>query len=206
MVEDFRDLTGLQLDALKEIGNIGAGNAATALAVMTRDRIDMSVPRVGILPFDQVAELVGGPDTVVVGVYFQVTGSAKCNILFLLSIEKAVLLAELLMGVPPSNKDTLGTMELSAVAEAGNIISSTYLNALAMFTKMTLIPSPPAVGVDMAGALLDGVLALYEEIGDYVLVLENKFRKGELDVIGHLFLLPEPEALDSILNALGVNY
>ena len=97
-------------------------------------------------------------------------------------------------------------MELSAISEAGNIISSTYLNALAMFTRMTLMPSPPAVGVDMAGALLDGVLALYGEIGDYVLVLENKFRKGDLDVIGHLFLLPEPEALDSILSALGVNF
>jgi len=206
MIEDFRDLTGLQLDALKEIGNIGAGNAATALAVMTGDRIDMSVPRVGILPFDKVAELVGGPDTQVVAIYFQVTGAANCNIMFILSIEKAVLLAELLMGVPPGDKKTLGNMELSAVAEAGNIISSTYLNALAMFTQMTLIPSPPAVGIDMAGALLDGVLALYGEVGDYVLVLENKFRKGDLDVIGHLFLLPEPEALDRILNALGVNF
>ena len=103
MIEDFRDLSGIQLDALKEIGNIGAGNAATALAQMTQVRIDMSVPQVGILPFDKVAYLVGGPDTPVVGVYFQVTGSANCNILFILSIEMAVLLAELLMGRPTGN-------------------------------------------------------------------------------------------------------
>lgn len=206
MIEDFRELSGIQLDALKEIGNIGAGNAATALAVMTQARIDMSIPQIGILAFNKVADLVGGPETPVVGVYFQVTGSANCNILFILSIEKAVLLAELLMGLPPSHGNTLGTMELSAVAEAGNIISGTYLNALAMFTQMTLIPSVPAVGVDMAGALLDGVLAQYGEIGDHVLVLENMFKKGNLDVIGHLFLLPEPGALDSILTALGVNF
>lgn len=206
MIEDFRELSGIQLDALKEIGNIGAGNAATALAVMTQARIDMSIPQIGILAFNKVADLVGGPETPVVGVYFQVTGSANCNILFILSMEKAVLLAELLMGLPPSHGSTLGTMELSAVAEAGNIISGTYLNALAMFTQMTLIPSVPAVGMDMAGALLDGVLAQYGEIGDHVLVLENMFKKGDLDVIGHLFLLPEPGALDSILTALGVNF
>ena len=205
MIEDFRDLSGIQLDALKEIGNIGAGNAATALAQMTQVRIDMSVPQVGILPFDKVAYLVGGPDTPVVGVYFQVTGSANCNILFILSIEMAVLLAELLMGRPPSHGNILGSMEMSAVAEAGNIVSATYLNALAMFTQMTLIPSIPAVGVDMAGALLDGLLARYGEIGDYVLVLENIYKKGDLDVMGHLFVIPEPGALDSILAALGVN-
>lgn len=206
MIEDFRDLSGMQLDALKEIGNIGAGNAATALATMTQARIDMSVPQVGIMSFDKVADIVGGPDTPVVGVYFEVTGSANCNILFILSIEKAVLLAELLMGLPPSQGQSLGAMEMSAVAEAGNIISATYLNALAMFTQMTLRPSVPAVGVDMAGALLDGVLAQYGEIGDYVLVLENMFKKAELDVIGHLFMLPEPGALDKILTALGVNF
>jgi chemotaxis protein CheC len=206
LIEDFRDLSGIQLDALKEIGNIGAGNAATALAVMTQARIDMSVPQVGIMPFNKVADLVGGPDNPVVGVYFQVTGSANCNMMFILSIEKAVLLADLLMGLPPGQGKSLGAMEMSAVAEAGNIISGTYLNALAMFTQMTLIPSVPAVGVDMAGALLDGVLARYGEIGDYVLVLENMFKKGDLDVIGHLFLIPEPGALDSILTALGVNY
>lgn len=204
MIEDFRNLSGLQLDALKEIGNIGAGNAATALATMTNARIDMSVPRVGILPFNEVPDIVGGPETPVVGVYFQVTGSANCNILFILSIEKAVLLAELLMGVPESHGQSLGDMELSAVAEARNIISGTYLNALAMFAQMTLIPSVPAVGIDMAGALLDGVLAQYGEVGDYVLVLENMFKKAEFDVIGHLFMLPEPGALDKILTALGV--
>jgi len=206
LIEDFRDLSGLQLDALKEIGNIGAGNAATALATMTQARIDMSVPQVGILPFHMVPELVGGADMPVVGIYFQVTGSANANIMFILSVEKAVFLAELLMGLPPSYGKTLGDMEMSAVAEAGNIISATYLNALAMFTQMTFIPSVPAVGVDMAGALLDGVLAQYGEVGDYVLVLENKFKKEELDVIGHLFLLPEPGALDQILTALGVNF
>jgi len=205
LISDFNQLSGLQLDALREVGNIGAGNAATALAQMINAKIEMTVPRVNILPLGEVPDLTGGADRFVVGVYLGVTGSARASILFVMPVENALHLVDMLMGRNLGVTQTLDEIEVSALQEVGNIIASTYLNALAMFTGLTLIPSVPALGMDMAGAILNAVLAQFGAIGDYVLMLETEFKKEGQDVVGHFFVLPEPGALQTILSALGVN-
>jgi chemotaxis protein CheC len=98
LAEDFNELSGLQIDALREISNIGAGNAATALAQMVNAKIDMNVPMVKILPFSAVPEMIGGADRHVVGIYLTVSGSAPVSILFILPVESAHLLTNMLMG------------------------------------------------------------------------------------------------------------
>jgi len=208
VVNDFSELSGMQMDALKEIGNIGAGNAATALAQMLSAKIDMTVPKVNILPFAEVPELIGGADSHVAGIYFNVTGGAPTNILFILSVEKACLLIDMLLGrsMGETRVESLDDMEMSAMMELGNILSATYLNALSMFTNISFIPSVPALGIDMAGAVLDAILAQFGEVADHVLVLETDFTKEDQEVVGHFFLLPEPGSLNTILTALGVNY
>lgn len=207
MVQDFSKLSSIQIDALKEIGNIGAGNAATALAQMVNAQIDMNVPKVNILPFNDVPDIVGGADSHVAGIYFTVSGSAPVSILFVLPIDKACILCDMLMSrnIGETNPENLGDMEMSAMMELGNILSATYLNALSMFTNIQFIPSVPALGIDMAGAVIDSILAQFGEIADHVLVLETVFKKEEMDVVGHFFLLPEPSSLEIILSALGVN-
>jgi chemotaxis protein CheC len=207
-VEDFMQLTGIQLDALKEIGNIGAGNAATALAQMVQTKIDMSVPRVSILPFGDVPDLLGGADAHVVGIYFNVSGPAPNSILFILSAQKAGLLIDMLLMRKSGETDinNLNEIETSAMMELGNILSATYLNAMSMFTQLKFIPSVPAMGIDMAGAILNAVLAQFGEVADHVLLLETDFTKDEDEVVGHFFLLPEPGSLKTILTALGVSY
>ncbi|HOB11807.1 MAG TPA: chemotaxis protein CheC [Syntrophomonadaceae bacterium] len=196
------------MDALKEIGNIGAGNAATALAQMINSKIDMNVPKVSILEFDKVPELLGGADSYVVGIYLTVTGSAPARILFILPVAQACRLVDMMMGQPPGHTvpQQMNEIEYSAMMELGNIISATYLNALAMFTQLTLVPSVPALGMDMAGALLNAILAQFGEVADHVLVLETQFKKGDEDVVGHFFMLPEPGSLNTILTALGVSF
>ncbi|MDD2619642.1 MAG: chemotaxis protein CheC [Syntrophomonadaceae bacterium] len=207
MVFDFSELSGLELDALREIGNIGAGNAATALAQMLGAKIDMSVPKVSILPFSEVPDLIGSADLHVVGIYLNASGSAPANILFILPIAKACFLVDMLMGMPlgETKADNFSDMQLSALMELGNIISATYLNALAMFTNLDFRPSVPALGIDMAGAILDAVLAVFGTVADHVLVLETEFTKDDEDIVGHFFLLPEPGSLDTILSSLGVS-
>lgn len=207
MVFDFSELSGMELDALREIGNIGAGNAATALAQMLGAKIDMSVPQVSILPFAEVPGLIGGADLHVVGLYLNASGSAPANILFILPVDKACYLVDMLMGNPlgETQPDSFTDMQLSALMELGNIITATYLNALAMFTNLDFRPSVPALGIDMAGAILDAVLAIFGAVADHVLVLETEFTKGEEDIVGHFFLLPEPGSLDIILSSLGVS-
>lgn len=207
MVFDFSELSGLELDALREIGNIGAGNAATALAQMLGAKIDMTVPQVSILPFAQVPDLIGGADMHVVGIYLNASGSAPANVLFILPIDKACFLVDMLLGAPlgETQAGNFSDMQLSALMELGNIITATYLNALAMFTNLAFRPSVPALGMDMAGAILDAVLAIFGAVADHVLVLETEFTKDQEDIVGHFFLLPEPGSLDIILSSLGVS-
>jgi len=207
MVDDFDQLSNMQIDALREIGNIGAGNAATSLAKLINSRIDMSVPRVKILPFDEVPVLIGGADLYVAGLYLKVTGDAPASILFMLPIDRAAILVDLLMGreIGAKNPEDYSELDLSALMEIGNILSASYLGALSMFTGLRFIPSVPALGMDMAGAVLNTVLAQFGEVANHVLVLETELIKGDQGVVGNFFLLPEPGSLDIILTSLGVD-
>ena len=145
--EEVLSLSPMQLDALREIGNIGAGNAATALSQIINRKIDMSVPRLNILPLSEVPDVVGGADTMVAGVYLRVFGPAPSSILFLLPRDSAFSLVDMAMGRERGTTDILNAMDESALMEIGNILAGSFLNALSYFTKMTLLPSLPALAI-----------------------------------------------------------
>ena len=139
MSEEVTKLSEMQLDALKEIGNVGAGNAATALSQIINRKIDMTVPQVAILPLGEVPEVVGGPDVMVAGVYLRVYGPAPGSILFLLPRDSAYYLVDILMNRSNRTDQHLDEMDQSALLEIGNILAGAYLNALSYFTKFTLL-------------------------------------------------------------------
>ena len=202
--EDILEFNAVQLDALKEIGNVGAGNAATALSQIINRRIEMNVPKVSIMPLGEVTDIVGGPDTMVAGVYLRVFGQAPGSILFLMPINSAFDLVNMLMGREKTQDSTFTAMDESALMEIGNILASAYLNALSYFTKLTLLPSIPALAMDMAAALLSIVLIQLGQMGDHALVIETVFRTDDDGIDGHFFLVPDPGSLTSILVAIGV--
>ncbi len=200
------NLSEKELDALKEIGNIGAGNAATALYQILGMKIDMTVPRASIIPLQEVPEVLGGPDVLVIGVYLRVLGDASGSILFVMPKDSAFYLVDLLMGKPAGDTQVLGEIEESALKEIGNIISGAYLNALSQFTNISFIPSVPALAFDMAGAILDVILAELGQLGDYALLVETQFLGGGDggSITGQYFLIPDPDSLGTILEAIGV--
>jgi chemotaxis protein CheC len=202
--EEILHLTELQLDALREIGNVGAGNAATALSQIINRKIDMTVPQVAILPLGEVPEVVGGPDAMVAGVYLRVFGRAPGSILFLLPRESAYSLVDMLMGRAQKTTTSLDSMDESALMEIGNILAGAYLNSLSYFTKLTLLPSIPALAIDMAGAILSVILIQLGQMGDHALVIETEFSTEFSDVKGHFFLIPDPGSLNIILSSIGV--
>ncbi|MDR7865480.1 MAG: chemotaxis protein CheC [Sporomusaceae bacterium] len=205
MSEDIMNLSVLQLDALREVGNVGAGNAATALSQIINRKIDMTVPKVAILPLGDVPDVVGGPEIMVAGVYLRVFGPAPSSILFLLPRESAFALVDMLMGRERGLTDHLDSMDESALLEIGNILAGAYLNALSFFTKFTLLPSIPALAMDMAGAILSVILSQLGQMGDHALVIETEFStEGDGGVKGHFFLIPDPGSLGTILAAIGV--
>lgn len=199
------NLSSLQLDALREVGNVGAGNAATALSQIINRKIDMTVPQVAIMPLGDVPDVVGGPEIMVAGVYLRVFGPAPSSILFLLPRESAFTLVDMLMGRERGLTDHLDQMDESALLEIGNILAGAYLNALSFFTKFTLLPSIPALAMDMAGAILSVILSQLGQMGDHALVIETEFStEGDGGVKGHFFLIPDPGSLGTILSAIGV--
>lgn len=204
----YDNITEIQLDAFREIGTIGAGNGATALSQLMNRKIGMSVPAIKILPFSEVPDEVGGPETLVTGIITTVEGPAPCNILFLFPIESAKYLANKLLGGDSGNagnEETFSDMGKSALAELVNIVSGAYLNSLVSFTGLRFTPSVPALAIDMAGAILDTVLAQIGIAGDRALLLQTEFNETEeKNVTGHFFLLPEEGSLEKILQSIGV--
>lgn len=198
-------LTDIQLDALREIGNIGAGNAATALATMTGTPIEMGVPRVTALPIEQIPAELGGEERTVVAIHLHVTGDAPGRMLFLMNVEAAREIATtLLAGMPPGEPGLggLGELELSALQEVGNVLTGSYLGALSQLTGLRLEPSPPAIGVDMAGALVGAALAEVAEVADVALLIETSL--GDAAALGRFLFVPSGDALAIVLGRLGL--
>jgi chemotaxis protein CheC len=204
MSDEVLKMSAAQLDALREIGNVGAGNSATALSQIINHKIDMNVPEVSVVPLGDVPDLVGGPDAMVVGVFLRVYGEAPGNILFLLPRDSAFYLVDTLMGKSHGDTKVLDFMDESALMEVGNILAGAYLNALFNFTKLSLLPSIPALAVDMAGAILSVVLVQLGQMGDHALVIETEFLAEDNGIKGHFFLVPDPGSLEIILSAVGV--
>ena len=205
MDNEFNKLSTIQIDALREIGNIGAGNAATALSTLLNKRIDMSVPKIGVLPFNEVVEIMGGADSLVAGGYLEVKGDAPMSILFAIPEKSVALFMKILIGKELKSFEDFDEMCESVVKEVTNILAGAYLNSLGMFTNLLFEATVPALAYDMSGAIIGNVLQLYGEVSDYAFVIESVFREEEIEVNGHFFLLPEPQSLKKILERLGVS-
>ena len=191
------------LDVLKEIGNIGAGNAMTALAQMLQCKVDMKVPQVRLLEFKEVGEMMGGEEQLMVGVYLAVEGDITGSIMFLVRMDSAKHLVNKLMMGMGSEEPGLNEMELSAMKEVSNIITGAYLNSLSMLTNLKIYPSPPALTMDMAGAILSVPAIEFGTIGDNILLIQSQFY-DEVEIDGYFILIPDLESYEKILSALGV--
>ena len=203
-MNDEYDLSPIQLDALREIGNVGAGNSATALSQIINKRIDMNVPKVALVPIEAVPDLVGGPDEIVVGVFLRIYGRAPGNVLFLMPQKSAFYLVDTLMGREHGTTKTLDFMDESALMEIGNILSGAYLNAFFSFTHISMLPSIPALAMDMAGAILNIILVQLGQMGDQAMVIETEFLAEDDGISGHFFLVPDPGSLGILIEAVGV--
>ncbi len=205
-MDELHSLKALQLDALREVANIGAGHAATALSQMVGGTIMISVPRINIQRLDAVAPLVSDPDEPVAAVLLHILGDLSGRTLLVFPKSAALLLAEVMLRRPRGSSSELGELEQSAIKEAGNILSSAYMNALSEFMGMLLLPSPPALAVDMSAAVLTTAYLQFGTSRDYVFCVESDFMlKDEAQGLrGFFLLLPDPASLQAILRAIRV--
>ncbi|NMA85994.1 MAG: chemotaxis protein CheC [Tissierellia bacterium] len=197
------NLNTIMLDVLGEIGNIGSGNAVTALASMLSKRVDMSVPQVKVLEFKDAATILGGEEKLVAGIYLDLHGDVEGNIMFILDIKSAINLTDMLLS-RESNSEELDDMAMSALSEVGNILASSYVNSLSAMTNLTIAVSVPSLAIDMAGAILSVPAIQFGQVADQILFIETMFAEGDNYVKGNLFLLPDMDSFEKILSSLGV--
>lgn len=190
-------------DVLREIGNIGAGNATTALAQMMQCKVDMSVPQVKLLEFKELGAMMGGEEIIMAGIYLGIEGDITGSIMFLLEKQAARHLVSKLMGGMPVEGEEFNEMELSALKEVGNIITGAYLNSLSMLTNLVIYPSVPDLCVDMAGAILSVPAIEFGALGDKMLLIQTQFF-DEMTLDGYFILVPDLDSYGKILSSLGM--
>ena len=207
MILNFDNLNNLQMDVLKEIGNIGAGNAATALAKLLKKKVNMDVPKVKVLMFQEVSEILGEAEIPVVGLLLAVTGDIRGSIMFILKNEAARGWVNILMGKPRCDEIEgieFDEIEISALKEIGNILAGSYLSALSSLTGLNILPSVPELAIDMAGAIVSVPAIEFGKLADSVLYIETEFSEGGTKVIGDFFLIPDFHSYGTLLKSLGV--
>ena len=203
-MDDIRDLKELQLDALREVENIGAGHAATALSQMTNRRIMISVPKIQVTRLEDTAGLLGDQSEVVAAVLLHMLGDLTGRTMLVFPEKAAKHLCDLLLGRPLGGTQTFGMLEQSSLKEAGNILCSAYMNALSAFMGMMLLPSVPSLVIDSAAAVLTSAYLNFGNDRDYVFCVETQFMFVAEDEVlrGHFLLVPDFASLRAILQAV----
>jgi len=205
-MDDVRELHELQRDALREVANIGAGHAATALSQLTNRTIMISVPEVNISRLEEVPEILGQADDVVAAVLMHMMGDLTGRTLVLFPDASAKVLCDILLRRKLGTTETYEEMEQSGLKEVGNILTSAYMNALSDFMGMMLLPSPPSLAIDMSTAVLTTAYLQFGTDRDYVFCVESEFYMTDVDekLRGFFLLLPDPASLQAILRAVRV--
>lgn len=200
----FEEVNSMYVDVLKEIGNIGAGNATTAISSMLQLRINMNVPKVQLLTFQELGSAVCPEDETIVGIYLEIQEDISGSMMFLMKLNSAHYLVNRLMGRPEEYNEVFDEMDMSALKEIGNIIAGSYLNALSTMTQLTIVPSVPYIAIDMAAAILSVPAIQFGQYGDNALLIETEFG-DEVMINGYFILLPDLESYDKMLASLGIS-
>lgn len=201
-MRQFADLDEISRDILKEIGNIGTGNAVTALSQMLMHPVDIAVPDLKILKYQEVCSLLDSADELQTGIMVGVGGEMEGMFLFLLSETFTMMVLNKILGEEEREFLNPGEMERSLICELGNNMCGSYINALASVMDLKLEVSVPDVCIDMGGAILSVPLSRFLRVSDDILMIDNLFHLGGESFLGRILFIPEPDSLDMMLRSL----
>lgn len=203
-IKSYSELNDMQMDVLREIGNIGSGNAATSLASMLAKTVDISVPKISVLDYEQVASELGGPETMIVGLMLTLDGDVHGMLMFLLQQDFAHMTLNTLLGESLADFSEIDEMGLSAIREVGNIMAASYVNAIADMAGIAINISVPDVCIDMAGAILSVPAIHFANISDKIIFIEDEFHSGDVNATSHIVMIPDVDSLEKIMTNLGI--
>lgn len=201
---NYDNVDGLQFDVLREIGNIGAGNATTALSQLLNSKIDMKVPNVELLGLGELPDIIGGAENIIVGILFTLEDEMDGMMMFMLERESASHILNIIMGTEYMYLEEFGEMESSALREIGNIIAGAYLSSLSTLTNLRISCSVPYMAVDMAGAILSVPAIEFGKVGDKSLVIKTQMQQDDIEINGYFVLIPTIESYTKMMSSLGL--
>ncbi len=204
-IKDYDELTALELDTLKEVGSIGTGNAATALSELIGREVRIQSPEVRIMGYNEAIEWIGGPEEITAGVLVRLSGQMSGVMLSVQKLDFVNLVLESMMDKKVKDYFGLYEMESSALIEVGNIMISTFINALSGLADVNVELSVPAFTVDMQGAIMAVPMALYGGQSDYILTIGGRFLCNGKEVPCRLLMSPDIRSLNFLLRKLGVS-
>lgn len=209
MLKDMQQLNAMHFDVLREIGNIGQGNAASSLSQLLNMSIDISVPSVKLLEFNETVEYLGGPENIVLGMLVRLSGDIQGMMLYVLQKSFANRMVHSVFGKEIHELVELDEMDVSFIQEIGNILAGSYVNAISSLTGLTIDISVPTITVDMAGAILAVPAVEFAQIGSKVLFIDDSFIFGNApseanNVESNMILVPELDSLEKLFSKLGV--
>ena len=203
-IENLEQLNATHIDVLREVGNIGAGNAATSLSAMLDRSVDMSTPSVKILDINDATDTLGGAENVVVGILGKLKGDIDGLIVFMIAQDFALAAINFLLQNRTEDCMELTDIEFSVLAEIGNIMISAYIGAISALSGLEILTSVPAVNVDMVGSLLSVPAIVMEDYSDKIIYIENDFMNTEESITANMLLMPSIESLNKIMVGLGI--
>ena len=204
IIKNYQELSSLEIDTLREIGSIGTGNAATALSGMLGSPVHITLPEVRIMGYNEAIDWIGGPEAVTAGVLVGMGGQMSGVMLSVQQLEFINLVLDAMLGVQISDYGELDEMHQSTLIEVGNILISTFINALSGLSGIAVNLTVPAFAVDMQGAILAVPMAMYGGTSDYLMTIGGNFVCGGKQVPCHLLLSPDVRSLNFLLAKLGV--
>lgn len=210
-LENMDQLNAMHFDVLREIGNIGQGNAASSLSQMLSQTIDISVPTVKLLDFNESVEYLGGPENVVLGMLVGLKGDINGMMLYVLQKSFANSMLNAVFGKEINDLTELDEMDISFIQEIGNILAGSYVNAISSLTGLTIDISVPTISIDMAGAILAVPAVEFAQIGNSVLFIDDSFIFGDAkknsdssEIKSNMILVPELSSLETLFSRLGI--
>ncbi len=203
-IKSYDELSFIQRDALREIGNIGTGNAVASLALMLGNPINITAPNLEILDYQTAIAKLGGPEQLMVGILVFLKGDVTGMIMFMLHQEFANQMLITLTGADLDETGVVDELGLSAIQEIGNIMAASYINAIVEMTGLTIDISPPSTCIDMVGSMMSTPEIYYADISDKIISIENNFTHEGSTAPGNIMLIPEVDALQKIMESLSL--
>ncbi len=198
----YEDLDDVAKDMMREIGSIGTGNAATALSSLLQIGVEMTVPKVEILGYNEAVAILGHPEEIVSGVLVQMTGDVSGVMLFLMKMDFINVVLQCVLQESIDRYEQMGEMEVSAVTEVGNIIISSYILSLSKLADMKISLSVPAFSVNMLGGIMTVPMTKFGYVSDKLMMITGKCIIGGRNVDSNVLLLPDIQSLNFLMDRL----